>query len=307
MQTILVPLDGSPLSEHALVPAIMLARCSGAALVLAHVHQLAVPAIVMAGEVAFDPTLDAYLRDEERLYLEGMLARVGAVYSGAVRCDMLEAPVAGALIDHVRTMNADLVVMSTHGRGGLARAWLGSTTDRMIRQSPVPVLVVHPGDEMVDLTAEPAYRHILIPLDGSPEAEAALGVARTIGELIGADYTLLQVLEPAVHTFAVNGVRHDPQPIAGAWEQAQDYLNEIAAPLRAAGCTVALQTPLGRPAETLLQYLETNPVDLVVLTTHGRAGVARMLLGSVADKLVRGAETPLLITSVAHRHAPAEA
>jgi nucleotide-binding universal stress UspA family protein len=296
MQTILVPLDGSPFSEHALPAAMTLARRSGATLVLAHVHQIAVPAIAMAGEVTFDTTLDSFMRNEERGYLEGVFGRVSAIHTGTVRCDLLEAPVAAALIDHVQATRADLVVMSTHGRGGMARAWLGSVTDRMIRQSPAPVLVIHPLDETVDLAAEPPLQHIVIPLDGSPEAETAVDVARSIGTLTNAHYTLIQVLEPAVHTFALDGVRHDPEPIEGAWEQAQAYLNTIAAPLRAAGCTVDIQTPLGQPVAELLLFIEQNPVDVVALTTHGRAGVARMLLGSVADKLVRGARVPVLIS-----------
>lgn len=300
MKTIFVPLDGSPFSEYALPAAISLARRSGAALVLAHVHQLAIPAIAMTGEVMYDARLDEYLRNEERAYLEDVLGRVTAIWDGAVRCDLLEAPVAPALLDHIQAVGAELVVMSTHGRGGVARAWLGSVTDRMIRQSPQPVLVIHPGDDPVDLAAEPSFKHIVIPLDGSPGAEGAIAMARAIGDPANARYTLIQALEPAVHRFALDGVRHDPQPFEGAWEHAQAYLHQVAASLRATGATVDVETPLGAPAETILGYLAANAVDLVALTTHGRAGVTRMLLGSVADKLVRGATTPLLISCQPH-------
>jgi nucleotide-binding universal stress UspA family protein len=296
MKTILVPLDGSPFSEYALPPAIMLARRAGAGLVLAHVHQIAIPAIAMSGEVMYDATLDEYMRSEERGYLEGVLGRVTAIWDGPVRCDLLEAPVAPALIDHVRATGADLVVMSTHGRGGFTRAWLGSVADRLIRQSPAPVLVIHPDEEPPVLAEEPGFEHILIPLDGSPGAEAAIPLARSVGDLTNARYTLIQVLEPVAHSFAANGLVHDPQPLTGAWEHAHAYLEKVAAPLRAAGLHIAIQTPVGRPAETLLEFLNHNRVDVIAMTTHGRSGLTRMLLGSVADKLVRGATEPLLIT-----------
>lgn len=308
MNTILVPLDGSAFGEHALPTALALARREEGALALALVHHLSAPTIGVSGEVFFDPALETFARAEEGRYLEGVAARVRAAVDAPVRVDLLEQPVERALLAHADNIGASLIVMTTHGRGGLSRAWIGSVTDRIIRQSPTPVLVLHPDESAPDLSEPPPFRHILIALDGSPLAERAIESALALGRPTHARYTLLQAVVPVVHSFVVDGMgpHIDTKALEAGWEAAQAYLRALAEPLRAEGYVVDIQSPVGQPAEAILRYAEQQAADLIALTTRGRGGLTRLLLGSVADKLLRGATIPLLISHPSPRTVRAE-
>jgi nucleotide-binding universal stress UspA family protein len=297
METILVPLDGSPFGEHALPAALAIARRRPTRIALAHVHQLIIPTIAAAEAPLFDQTPDELLRQQEALYLEGISRRLGAIWDGPITRTMLEVPVADALAHHAEMIGAALIVLSTHGRGGLARAWLGSVADRLIRLSPVPTLMVRPGDEPPDLTREPPIRHILIPLDGSPLAEQAIPLALKVGRLTRAHYTLVQVVEPVFRNFLLGGPEPpvDMDAEAAAWKRASEYLDAVAVKLRDQGLTIWTEARVGSPAAAILESAAMNGADLIAMTTHGRSGVARLLVGSVADKLLRGATVPLLI------------
>ena len=143
--------------------------------------------------------LDAKVRECERAYLDGVVKRVASASPVRVTSDLLEGPrVAETLQAHAATSGADLIVMTTHGRGPLSRFWLGSIADEMVRLATTPVLLVRPHEEALDLTSEPGVRHILIPLDGSDLAEQVLEPARVLGVFMQAHFTLLRVYGPLV-------------------------------------------------------------------------------------------------------------
>lgn len=298
METILVPLDGSPFAEHALPLALAIARRGSMRLVLTHVHHVATPPAAPDDEPFFSPDMDALICDQEEAYLEAVSERIAATWKGTVSRALLEAPVADALCQHAHEIGAALIVLCTHGRGGMARAWLGSVADRVLRQSAVPTLVVHPRTAAPDLAAEPPLGHILIPLDGSPLAEQAIDRALWLGRLTGARYTLLRVVEPMMRGFYIDDTAPSIDVVAQetAWRQATRYVAEVAGRLRKRGLTVSTDTRIGKPASEIREFAEGYGVDLIAMATHGRGGVQRLLLGSVADKILRGAMVPLLVT-----------
>jgi nucleotide-binding universal stress UspA family protein len=298
METILVPLDGSPFGEHALPAALAIARRRPTRIALAHVHQLIIPTIAAAEAPMFDPTPDELMRQQETAYLEDVSRRLGAIWDGPITRTLLEVPVADSLAYHADLIGASLIVLSTHGRGGVARAWLGSVADRLIRLSSVPTLVVRPGPDAPDLTHEPSMRHILIPLDGSALAEQAIELAMGIGRLTQAHYTLVQVVEPVLRSFLIGGAEPtvDVEAEAAAWKQASEYLDSVATRIRDQGHTVWSEARIGNPAAAILESAAVNGADLIAMTTHGRGGVARLLMGSVADKVLRSATVPMLIS-----------
>lgn len=297
MQTILVPLDGSPFGEHALPMAVALARRGDIQIALAHVHHLFAPSLAPAGAPVVDPRVDALFREEEEAYLAEVARRIAAVWNGPVMTTLLETPVAEALCQHADLIGARLIVMSTHGRGGLARAWLGSVADRMIRQSKTPILLLHPEDGAPDLAREPKLHHMLVPLDGSPLSEQILPHATWLGRLVGARCTLLRVIEPAVRGFVVNGVEPmvDVDAQERAWQQATADLERIANRLRADGLSVVPEVRVGRPIAEILECAAEREVDLIAMSTHGHGGLTRLILGSVTDKVLRGAGVPVLV------------
>jgi nucleotide-binding universal stress UspA family protein len=298
METLLVPLDGSTFGEHALPAALAIARRGGMRLALAHAHYTMAPAISAAGIPVFDPTIDAQFRDEELAYLKRVVRRVAAVWDGPVTQTLLEAPVDDALCHHAEAIGAALIVLSSHGRGGMSRIWLGSVADRLLRQSAIPILVVHPDAEAPDLGREPPLRRILIPLDGSSLAEHAIELAQWVGRPAGAHYILLRVVEPIMRGFLIDGAEPsvDVDAQEAAYRHATDELAGVASRLREAGLSVTADTWIGQPAAQILEAATTYYADLIAMTSHGRGGVARLLVGSVADKVLRGANVPLLVS-----------
>lgn len=302
--SLLVPLDGSPLAEHALPLALSIARRANASLNVVQVH---VPFAVMYADSILPGVFEAEAKvlEQERAYLDRMVKLLADVSPVPVTSALLEGPViAEMLIGHAVTTKADLIVMTTHGRGPLSRFWLGSVADEMVRQATTPILVVRPQEKTTDFQATSRLRHILVPLDGSALAEQALEPARVLGSLMQAEFTLLRVYGPEIDfNFVQYSTLSASDPATqGLRDKAQAYLNGVAARLKVQGTNVQTQVVLGQsPATTILEMAEPLGVDLIALETHGRRGLPRLLLGSVADKVLRGASTPVLI-----HHSPRE-
>jgi nucleotide-binding universal stress UspA family protein len=301
-RSILVPLDGSAFGEQALPPALDIARRSGARIELVHVH--VVPAPMYAARVAnwnYEGTYDPRGAEKARAYLEETAGRLRKTADVPVTFVLLEGGVADALAEQVRSAKADLVVMTTHGRGPFSRLWLGSVADAFIRRSTVPVLLLRPREGTPAGAVGPNPRHVLIPLDGSPLAEQILVPAVALAQPTGADYTLLRVIPPVVAAvFEPAGVAApvlvDEPSLQERKSQAQAYLQDVAHRFRAPGLDVRTQVVVDPVVpEAIFQAAQDNDIDLIALATHGRAGLPRLLLGSVADKVIRGASVPVLV------------
>src|SRR5579884_2060783 len=268
---LLVPLDGSELPETALPYAQALAALAGGTLYL-----------VRAAPPAEQAAALAYLQEvAQRLQAQGV----------SVEPRVLAGPPAEAIAQEALRCQADLLVLATHGRTGIARWALGSVADALLHQVATPSLLVRPGQRRWE--ARP--RRVLVPLDGSELAERALepaaALAATAGELL-----LYQVLPPAAATAA--DLEHDPSwstILAEIRAEALRYLERVAERLRTAGYRVRTATDYGEPAACIAEYARREEADLIVLSSHGRSGLARWLLGSVADALVRLAPVPLLL------------
>ena len=293
--SILVPLDGSPFAERALPVALGLARRSQARIELVHVDD---PRLDPSGIPMPDPRLDSERRTGVHHALDALAGQLAARNASEIRVTCLEGPVAQTLEDYITSSGPDLVVMSTHGEGGLSRLWLGSVADHLVRHSPVPVLLVRPGATGA-AHGEPLFRHILVPLDGSTLAERALEHAVSLATPGQTAFTLLQVVVPvsvAPQPYTSTGVAINGENMDQRVRDVKTYLERLRGELAENGFDAAARVVAHWSiASSILEYAGEHEVDLIELATHGRGGVARLLLGSVADKLVRGARTPLLI------------
>lgn len=293
-QSILVPLDGSPLAEQAIPVAVAIAERARCKLKLVLVHQ---PLLAIEPGPAFTK-IELAMQKANRDYLRSVAAplreRLGRLLSSAV----LEGPVVQTLARYARELGSDLLVMTTHGRGGIRRAWLGSVADRLIRTAEVPILVMRPTGPRTPAPS-PELKEMLLPLDGSPLAEAVLEPAVALARLWDAEISLVQVVRPVVLT------SDPPLPFPTGYsdqvtrirrEEAKDYVQDIAERLRESGVRASgIAVTGGGVAETLLDLARPDRVSLMAVATHGRGGARRFVLGSVADKLVRAAEVPLLV------------
>ena len=308
LRSILVPLDGSTFGEHALPLALDLAR---KAKVTLHLIQVLLPPGSFAPETPLpgDSLLAERLAEQQKAaqqnYLDAVERRLLAAGAPRVQTWLRDGDVPGMIRDQAEAIAADLIVMTTHGRGAFARFWLGSVTDELVRTSPVPLLLLHPGEGAPDLQKPPLLKHLLLPLDGSHLAEQIVEPALKLGALTEGDFTLVRVVRPAFpQVFAVEGVSlgemtEDAIKEAEAQNknrrvEAEQYLNRVAEPLRERDLIVLTRVEMDdSPAATILR--DTKTVDLVALATHGRKGLKRLFLGSVADKLIRGSQVPVMV------------
>ncbi|HEX9108141.1 MAG TPA: universal stress protein [Longimicrobiales bacterium] len=289
-RSICVPLDGSSESEHALPVARSLARRLSARLSLVHVHQPGADrAYTGRAEYAFRENEQ---RCEESRYLWSKVDR-GDREPGTAAV-LMSGRVPEALLRFVREQEADLVVMTTHGAGGMGRPWLGSVADRMLRSARVPVIVAPAAAAAPDVAKATIFRRILVPLDGSGAAEEVIEHALALGELCGASYSLVQVDQPLQRRRAAEAPAEGETGRVG--QAAQRYLDYVATRLRDRGLSVDTRVLLdSRPAEAILAAAAETGADLLALTLHGEGGKQRRLFGSVADKVIRASSLPLLV------------
>jgi len=303
-RTILVPLDGSLLAEQALPLARRIAERAGSKLRLALVHQIPLPPLDASGAKLFT-SLELASRKAERSYLRALQARLRDQGVRLASTVSLSGAVGPALAQYVQELGIDLVVMATHGRGGLRRAWLGSIADYMVRHLRVPVLLVRPSEEGAPPERAPGADQILVPLDGSPLAEEALGPAAELARAWGAELTLLQVVYPVVFMsdeMLGFSAPYDEELTARLRTQAEDHIRDHAERLRGQGLRATGVAVVGwNAADSILQAARPDRVAAIAIATHGRGGIKRLALGSVADKLVRASEVPVLVHRPAGR------
>lgn len=297
-QSILVPLDGSATAEQALPLATEVAQRARAKIRLALVHQTLIAPVHLGTERLYT-SIELSVRKSEREYLRGWAERIRESSGRPVTAVTLTGSIAPALEQYVRDNSIDLVVMTTHGRGPLRRAWLGSVADHMVRSLEIPVLLVRSAEAQPSETATLRLGNILLPLDGSPLAEAALEPAMALARAWDVEVGLVQVIEPLVFptdSQMLPAVGYDEKLTEIRRNAANDYLNDIAERIRAEGVKVSSAAVLGvGVADALLQLARPERYGLIAIATHGRSGLRRMVLGSVADKLVRGADVPVLL------------
>ena len=295
---VLVPLDGSTLAEQALPCAVTLAQGLSAEVVLFRAVWIPPDALGILDRVALELSelldqleaeADQYLRElVEQLKAMGLSAR------HTTRC----GPAAESIVDCARQIDVGHIVMSTHGYSGIRRWTHGSVAERVVQTARVPVLLVRAREEgAAKGWQEPMLcQRILVPLDGSDVAEQVLPTATTFAEKLDSELILFQI--PIVHVYGwmtgewfvpIQGV------LATAEQDAQAYLSEVARRLKEQGLRATTATMMGSVAESIVDYAKANSVDLVAMCTHGRTGLVRWTLGSVADRVLRAGSTPILL------------
>jgi nucleotide-binding universal stress UspA family protein len=304
---IIVPLDGSAFAEQALPLALRIAEHAGAAIHLVHVHVPLVP--LPAGvEYVYDLQADEVVRQRQHAYMDALIKRLRGACRSSITSAVIEGTVATGILEETASAAADIVFMTTHGRGPLSRFWLGSTADQLVRQMPVPLLLVPPREgAALDLGKSDVSAHILIPLDGSSLAEEILDPAIALGTALSADYLLVQVIKPMLPVAADIvglGASGPSEKILQQLEtmqkeidrSARNYLQQVAERMRARSLRV--QTCVATadlPAVAILDTARLRSMNVIALETHGRSGVARLLMGSVADKVLRGSTACVLV------------
>jgi nucleotide-binding universal stress UspA family protein len=281
-RSFLVPLDGSQLAARAVPLAEKLAARALGRLIL-------MQAATARGYAASDPAV------------QRIAVRSAEQYLGAVAAHLDEAPrveqavfygaPAEGILEEIQLRGADLVVMSTHGRGGLTRFLLGSVADEVFRHAPVPVLLVPAACERTWEGDRPL--RILATLDGSTFAREALTAVVELARIGPVDLRLVQVVEAVPELGPVVNARSVTSEAALA--AARSALQREAASMAGVTHVVSSHALMGHPAEEIAFLAAALEADLIVMATHGRGGVSRAVAGSVAASTLQRAHTPLLL------------
>jgi nucleotide-binding universal stress UspA family protein len=291
-EKILLPLDGSDLAQQAIPYAEKLAGSLGSQIKLVHVRA---------------PHEDKY-SNMHKLYLQKIAE---AVKSGAeqyvdkpgkdkitVQSTILTGDPAQEIVDYANKENIDLIVMSTHGRTGITRWALGSVADRVLRATRKPLALIRAKDIRPNTRPKNIINKILVTLDGSAQSEVVIPYVEDLASRIKAEVVLLHVLEPSYYVFTVGGFNWD------AYSEKQrrsmkafytDYLQGIADKFRKMGITTKYQVAFGIVAEVIIDFSDKVHADFVAMSTHGRSGVNRWVLGSVTERVLRAGNTSLFL------------
>jgi nucleotide-binding universal stress UspA family protein len=276
----LLPLDGTTRAEEALPFARELAAADGAQIFLLHVTATHEPA-------------------PDEAVIERRIAAIANELRGAgiaAHILTLHGPAPETIATVTRVHRIDLVVLAPESRGLLETLWRPSVTASLLPRLEAPVLIA-PKSGAEAMLLGPGG-HVIVPLDGSPLAEQALPLARRLAERYQRGLLLLRVVPPLQAVMTGAGM----YPVAREqaeleYREAGEYLRAVCDQLQRAGHVPAQYMVLsGIPAEEILAEVETKPCSILVMSTHGRGGMARFLLGSVALTVARKVAIPALIT-----------
>ena len=195
-----------------------------------------------------------------------------------------EGKPAEEILQYAKLRQPDLIVMETEGRSGLQRLARKSVAEEVLRHAEVPVLLVRPG------ASRKTWSRILVALDGSSRAEEVLDDVLPLAEQLDASVELVRVALPTITGMGIGDIpgvvfHDDPKP----------YLRQVQVRLLEAGINARIAALEGRAATAILERAKETDAVLIAMTTHGRTGVERLLMGSIAEEIVRRSSCPVLI------------
>ena len=291
----LIPLDGSKTAEDVLPYARRLAAGARVAVELLGVVEMADIAEDIASNQA--EYAGALVREAVRNSTEYLEKLAQTFHNGKVRCNVQQGRPENIIIAAASADRATLIAMATHGRSGVTRWLLGSVTEKVLRGTVNPLLVVRaPGNSKTD--GEAALRSIIVPLDGSDVAETILSPVAALAKALDLQVLLIRVYGLPLPTYGGDDY-YVPDYLElkdQIRDEAEGYLNSRASLLRAQGVaevsTVVIEVSA---ADDIIDLARKTPDNLVAMSPYGRSGLQRWVLGSVTEKVVRHCQDPVLI------------
>lgn len=289
-RTVIVPLDGSESSEIALPIARQLRDRLGGGLKLLSVVEVNAEfdAWIETAPFSLEEELDSWL-EERRNYLNELAAQQGDDVETVIR---VGRPV-GEIRGYVEECGSSIVVMASHGRSGIQQVVLGSVAMSVVHDMHMPVVIVHMQDEGEPVPA--SLDSVLLPTDGSKFGESVIDEAL---EILGEPKPVLRLVQVLEHPdWAHRSVNAGlvSQYLEAGREMSEQYLEQLADKLRERGYEAHAELRSGGAAEGILEAAREHRSDLIAMATHGRGSVGRLILGSVAQRVLNRATVPLLL------------
>lgn len=281
-----MPLDGSQLAERALVPALALAAVMSAKLFFIRV---AIP-LSLNLDPKFYQVITELRQGEAKRYLRSIQSRFSS--AAEIKSQVVVGRPARSIINFAQENEIDLVVISSHGRSGVNRWIYGSVANKVLHNAPCARVVIHP-----QVILDPfSIKRILVPLDGSSIAEQALNPALSLAEALPARLILLRVTpRPQIPVQPVPCWPDLDSVMDAAEQETNAYLQSLQAAIGDSPVSTSSQCATGLAAESIIEIADSQKVDLIVMCSHGRSGIERWVFGSVAEKVLRGANCATLV------------
>jgi nucleotide-binding universal stress UspA family protein len=305
-QSIMVPLDGSKLAECSLpyVESIIEAGNVKKVSLVKVVEPVHIPGyagpvydinhgddVLIAKDVGeVGQEFEAAAKSDAKAYLE----QIGRITFSdvTVQTDVVVGNVAESLAEYAQNHDINLIAMATHGRSGISRWMMGSTANKILRSSSVPVLMIRALAADLTIKQHKTIKKILLPLDGSDVGETAILYAEALARELNAELVLFQALHRT--RMAPAEINEPEEVIKGA---AITYLKNIENEQKEKGLESSsmVDDRFGSPADHILDFAEANDIDLIAMSTHGRSGIGRWVFGGVTDKVLHAGHTALLV------------
>ncbi len=301
-QKMLVPLDGSELAEVVFAYAKAFAARRGLDVVLLHVSDPEGRGLLPMRRAYIEHAAEIVRRETRRTQRRSGVKPEGRAVR--VKGEVVEGYPPEEILRYAEENAIDLILMATHGRSGISRWTIGSVADKVLRASNIPVLLVAAGVPEEIIYDQWPKRTLMVPLDGSKLAESVLPHVETlvkqripqIDEVV-----LLRVCEPpAVPAYSEGGIplnwaQHEQEEMARERRAAAQYLTGVEKRLKDMGINARSVVAVGKAADEIISYVSKNPFNLIVMATHGRSGLGRLVFGSVAQNVLQAVTSPILM------------
>ncbi len=282
---ILVPLDGSKLAEQAFPYVVELARAFGSKVVLVGVCE--------SEETEDGQACRLYIKNEAKQLRKSMKSS-----TASVRTVVLMGKPAQKILDYAEQNNISLIIISTHGRSGIAPWSLGSTLQKVLHRVDIPLIIVRAKEPPEGPARGGLFSRVLMPLDGSERGEAALPYVVELTRQLESEVILLQVIEPGRHVHTMRGLEHIPfkdRDMDSMKTTAQNYLDGVKARLVGTKATIRSEVRIGDSFHEIMKLTSETDCRLIAMASHGHSGIEAWVHGSVTYKVLQASNIPLLV------------
>ena len=287
-ERILVPLDGSSKAEIVFPYVEDIAAKLGSRIMLVSVSD-------SAGDVE---SLHRYYLERVKELVQTQMNNRSAPDASKVETEALTGSPAERILSYAEKSDASLIVMASHGSSDSGPWLLGSIAAKVLRASARPQLLIRAAANPHGSARAGIIKRILVPLDGSHIGEAAVPYTEVLAQALGAELVLYYVLEPPAlwTTYGAGAPVNLPRDFfLGAKAAAVSYVEAVRKRLADKGLAVRGEVREGRPADMIINYAQSNSIDLIAMSNHGRSGIGRWVFGSVTDKVLHSGETAVLV------------
>ncbi len=276
-ERILVPLDGSKFAEQVFPPVVELARAFGSEVVLVAVCELE--------ESEFGHACRLYINNEAEQLKKSLQGS-----AATVRTTVLEGKAAEQILGYAEKSDISLIVISSHGRSGIAPWSLGSTTNKVLHRVGVPLIIVRTKETPGEAVKTGLFSRILVPLDGSERSAAVVPYVAGLTEKLESEVILLQVVESGKHVHTIGGLDYIPfkdRDIDSMKTPAQRYLDEVSSKFAGTKATTRSEVRVGDSAHEIIKLATETGCSLIVMASHGHSGIAAWAHGSITSKILQ--------------------